>query len=273
MASSPTASFRARDPRNRVPRGGLRSGAGTPAPDGRRPARRSGPASPTRRRSSRRCTPGSHTRRRSLDQLLAVQRARTIDNTLRPYDDVLLEVDAVASQAQLVQSVHPDEAVRQAAERVSQKVGAFAAELSLNRGVFDALNGSTRRPRTRKRSTTCGGRCATSAWPAWTRTRRRGSGSRRCATSWCSSARSSTATSGRISGPSPPPDAAELDGLPRRLHQPAQAGRRAAPSRSPSTIPIRCPCSRSRRTRTCASGCTWNTTTAGTRRTWRCSTR
>ena len=49
------------------------------------------------------------------------QRARTIDNTLRPYDDVLLELDAVASQAQLVQSVHPDEAVRQAAERVSQK--------------------------------------------------------------------------------------------------------------------------------------------------------
>jgi len=75
-----------------------------------------------------------------LDQLLAVQRARTVANTLRPYDDVLLEIDAVASQAQLVQSVHPSEPVRQAAERVSQKAGAFAADLSLNRKVFDALN-------------------------------------------------------------------------------------------------------------------------------------
>ena len=76
-----------------------------------------------------------------LNQLLAVPRARTLDNTLRPYDDVMLEIDAVSSQAQLVQSVHPNEPVRLAAERVSQKAGAFAAELSLNRRVFDALNG------------------------------------------------------------------------------------------------------------------------------------
>ena len=75
-----------------------------------------------------------------LDKLLASTGPRTIDNTLRPYDDVLLEIDAVASQAQLVQSVHPSEPVRQAAERLSQKAGAFAADLSLNRRVFDALS-------------------------------------------------------------------------------------------------------------------------------------
>src|SRR5258705_203891 len=44
-----------------------------------------------------------------LDKMLAVKGARTIDNTLRLYDDVLLELDAVGSQAQLVQSVHPIE--------------------------------------------------------------------------------------------------------------------------------------------------------------------
>jgi thimet oligopeptidase len=74
-----------------------------------------------------------------LEAMIAAKGARTIENTLRPYDDVLLELDAVSSQAQLVQSVHPVEGVRQAAEKVSQKAGAFGAELSLNRGVYDAL--------------------------------------------------------------------------------------------------------------------------------------
>jgi len=75
-----------------------------------------------------------------LARMLAVKGARTIENTLRPYDDVLLELDAVGSQAQLVQSVHPVEGVRQTAEKVSQKAGTFGTELSLNRGVYDALS-------------------------------------------------------------------------------------------------------------------------------------
>src|ERR1043166_9200581 len=74
-----------------------------------------------------------------LDKMVAAKGPRTIDNTLRPYDDVLLELDAVGSQSQLVQSVHPVEGVRQTAEKVSQKAGTFATELSLNRGVYDAL--------------------------------------------------------------------------------------------------------------------------------------
>ena len=77
-----------------------------------------------------------------LDQLLqAGAPTRTVENTLRPYDDVLLELEAVSSQAQLVQSVHPEERMRQAAEKISQKASAFATELSLNRRVFDALSG------------------------------------------------------------------------------------------------------------------------------------
>jgi thimet oligopeptidase len=76
-----------------------------------------------------------------LGALLGVKGARSIDNTLRPYDEVLLELDAVSSQAQLVQSVHPDERLRQTAEKVSQKASAFGTEISLNRGVFDALSG------------------------------------------------------------------------------------------------------------------------------------
>ena len=48
-----------------------------------------------------------------LTALVGVKTTRSIDNTLRPYDDMLLELDAVSSQAQLIQSVHPDERMRQ----------------------------------------------------------------------------------------------------------------------------------------------------------------
>jgi len=78
--------------------------------------------------------------RTGLNALVAAKSTRSIANTLRPYDDVLLELDAVSSQAQLVQSVHPDERMRQTAEKVSQKASTLATEISLNRGVFDALS-------------------------------------------------------------------------------------------------------------------------------------
>ncbi|HKR00940.1 MAG TPA: M3 family metallopeptidase [Pyrinomonadaceae bacterium] len=75
-----------------------------------------------------------------LDQLLAVKGKRTIANTLKPYDEVLIYLDAAGSQAGLIQEVHPDEAVRNAAEKESQKVQAFFTDLSLNRAVYDALS-------------------------------------------------------------------------------------------------------------------------------------
>ena len=74
-----------------------------------------------------------------LDAMTAVKGPRTLENTLRPYDDVLLELDAVGSQSQLIQSVHPADNVRQTAEKISQKANSFASELSLNRAVYDAL--------------------------------------------------------------------------------------------------------------------------------------
>jgi len=79
--------------------------------------------------------------RDTLAQLAAAKGQPTFDNTLRPYDDVAMELDAVASQAGLIQAVHPDEAARKTAERISQKASALATELSLNRGVYDAING------------------------------------------------------------------------------------------------------------------------------------
>ena len=73
--------------------------------------------------------------RATLDRMLAVKGARTLENTLQPYDDVLLEIDAVGSQAGLIQVVHPDAKMRATAEAISQKISAFGTELALNRGV------------------------------------------------------------------------------------------------------------------------------------------
>jgi thimet oligopeptidase len=76
---------------------------------------------------------------KALERLLAVRGKRTVTNTLRPYDEALVHLDMAGSQGGLMQEVHPDAALRAAAEKVSQKTEAFATELSLNRAVYDAL--------------------------------------------------------------------------------------------------------------------------------------
>ena len=78
--------------------------------------------------------------RRLLDVVKTPGARRTIDVTLRPYDDLQLELDSVGSQAQLIQEVHPDQKMRETAEQISQKVAAFATDVSLDRGVYDALS-------------------------------------------------------------------------------------------------------------------------------------
>jgi Zn-dependent oligopeptidase len=77
--------------------------------------------------------------KQSLDRMLAVTGKRTIENTLKPYDEMLTYLDAVANQVSLIKEVHPDESVRTAAEKVSQKAEAFNTEVSLNRAVYEAI--------------------------------------------------------------------------------------------------------------------------------------
>ena len=64
---------------------------------------------------------------------------RTIENTLEPFDSAVGEIDLASAQASLIENVHPDVAVREAAEKASQKAAALATELSLDRQAFDAL--------------------------------------------------------------------------------------------------------------------------------------
>ena len=75
----------------------------------------------------------------AIDEILAVEENRTTENTLAPYDQALIYLDAAGAQSSLVTEVHPDENFRAAAEKISQKVSALATDLSLNRAVFEAI--------------------------------------------------------------------------------------------------------------------------------------
>lgn len=76
----------------------------------------------------------------SINKMLAVEGKRTLENTLVPYDDVLIFLNSASSQASLIQEVHPEKEFRSAAEKISQNVSAFLNNLSLNRKVFDAIS-------------------------------------------------------------------------------------------------------------------------------------
>lgn len=76
----------------------------------------------------------------TLDRLLAVKGKRSIENTLATYDEILIQLDSAGAQAALMEVVHPDKSIRDAAEKVTQRVSSFNTALSLNRAVYDALS-------------------------------------------------------------------------------------------------------------------------------------
>jgi thimet oligopeptidase len=77
--------------------------------------------------------------RRQIDGLLAVEGLRTLENTLRPYDDAVAILSAAGSLASLLDSVYPDKAVRDKARELTQTVAEAATALSLNQEVYRAL--------------------------------------------------------------------------------------------------------------------------------------
>jgi thimet oligopeptidase len=76
---------------------------------------------------------------RLIDSLLAVQGERSLENTLRPYDDAVATLSAAGSLASLLDSVYPDKAVRDKARELTQVVAEAATALSLNQEVYRAL--------------------------------------------------------------------------------------------------------------------------------------
>lgn len=85
--------------------------------------------------------------RRDMDRARAeAARARALGSagglaTLEAFDAAFAALSEAASRASLARNVHPDPALRDAAEAAEREVDALSTELSLDRGLYDALAG------------------------------------------------------------------------------------------------------------------------------------
>src|ERR1700677_3553612 len=75
----------------------------------------------------------------ALAALLAVEGARTPENSLRLYDEAIEQLTLAGAQAGVLNSVAADKAVRDQAQDEAQRVSMAGSALSLNRAVYDAL--------------------------------------------------------------------------------------------------------------------------------------
>jgi thimet oligopeptidase len=76
---------------------------------------------------------------RFIDAIVAVKGARTIENTLAPYDQAVERINAANYFADVMQKVHPDAAFRDRATAMVTKVSAANTALTLNREIYKAL--------------------------------------------------------------------------------------------------------------------------------------
>ena len=76
---------------------------------------------------------------KAIDEVVAVKEARTIENTLVPFDEAVHQLGSAQYFSGLMQQVHPDATFRDHATAMFQKAGAAATALSLNQEVYKAL--------------------------------------------------------------------------------------------------------------------------------------
>src|SRR6266566_712906 len=77
----------------------------------------------------------------SIDQVTAVKGARTIDNTLVPFDEAVRQINTSIYLSSLILQVHPDAKFRDSATNMVSKATAAQTALALNRDVYQALSG------------------------------------------------------------------------------------------------------------------------------------
>ena len=75
----------------------------------------------------------------ALEALLVVEAPRTVENSLRLYDEAIEELNLAGAQAGVLNSVAADKAVRDQAQAEAQRVSMAGSALSLNREVYEAL--------------------------------------------------------------------------------------------------------------------------------------
>ena len=176
----------------------------------------------------------------ALAALLAVEGPRTIENTLRLYDAAIEHLALAGAQAGVLNSVAADKAVRDQAQMEAQRVAMAGSALSLNRGVYDALVAMDLTDASAATRHLWSGRCWVIGWPAWTRTRRRAIGCRRCTRRrpWHSLDFSRNIQEG---GKTIVATQAELDGLPPDYmgrHQPDASGQITLTTDQPDMQPV-----------------------------------
>ena len=86
------------------------------------------------------CREGLNAAKEALPALLAVGGLRDEQNLLVPYNQMLVDIERSAATAGLMDAVHPDEAIRTAAQACEQEASSFVTELSLHRGLYDAFS-------------------------------------------------------------------------------------------------------------------------------------
>jgi thimet oligopeptidase len=74
-----------------------------------------------------------------IDKLLAVAGQRTVENTLRPYDDAQNELAIANNNAYLLYSLADAAAMRDMGQAMYAKISTVATDLSLNQKVYSAL--------------------------------------------------------------------------------------------------------------------------------------
>ncbi len=75
-----------------------------------------------------------------VSELTSGTNPRSLDNTLRPYDDAVALLGAAGSQLSLLNSVHPEKSMRDTAQSEIEKVAQAGIALGLNREVYQALS-------------------------------------------------------------------------------------------------------------------------------------
>jgi thimet oligopeptidase len=77
---------------------------------------------------------------KAIDQMVAVTGARTIENTLVPYDEATRLLNTATYFSGLMQQVNPDAAYRDHATAMTTKVSSAMTAVALNRDVYKALS-------------------------------------------------------------------------------------------------------------------------------------
>jgi len=77
---------------------------------------------------------------KQIADLLAVKGTRTVENTLVPFDRASADLTIAGNQSFLMNALHPDKAVRDKAEAMTQAVQQAGTALALNHDVYQALS-------------------------------------------------------------------------------------------------------------------------------------